>query len=445
MWLLAGKAALQTLGSVLDSLLDRSLALNREIWYWDEIVGSYYHTGFYIVQTLPSSLWIQISDFYSSLKNRYNRQAELRLDFISNRWQRFYTLVQHSIQERSEWHARSSILSPFSRCRSELQRRQKTLRSLRDINASGIGLLMEECLAFGVGDDLRDGNHSLSNQEWRHIVYKSVLLMDATLRSLNDPNTTVTEFEDGVFSAVEHEIQSTQNQPDDRGFVQPIDVIDRLVSILQERLPENALSTGVLISKFGRPSLLVRYWLPVSTALLSLSTVLKILTSRKAELLTWLSEFSLTVVDFWTNWVVKPSEKLIGTIRHDEKSEIAIMSRNSLIADRASLERMVVDFILDRPDLGHEKVHSDINAIAANVRDGDLTPILRAYERDLRRPLIGTLRGDLIRAFLIQIQKTKVDVEVAIGGIDALLKSQELVFGFVPLFNRKCRCGLTFS
>jgi nuclear-control-of-ATPase protein 2 len=40
------------------------------------------------------------------------------------------------------------------------------------------------------------------------------------------------------------------------------------------------------------------------------------------------------------------------------------------------------------------------------------------------------VRGDLVRALLIQIQKTKVDVEIAIGGIDALLKSQELVFGF---------------
>jgi nuclear-control-of-ATPase protein 2 len=56
---------------------------------------------------------------------------------------------------------------------------------------------------------------------------------------------------------------------------------------------------------------------------------------------------------------------------------------------------------------------------------------LRAYEKDLRTPFIGTIRGELIRALLIQIQKTKVDVEVAMGGIDALLKSQELVFGYV--------------
>jgi nuclear-control-of-ATPase protein 2 len=59
--------------------------------------------------------------------------------------------------------------------------------------------------------------------------------------------------------------------------------------------------------------------------------------------------------------------------------------------------------------------------------------VLRAYERDLQKPFMGTVRGDLVRALLIQIQKTKVDVEVAIGGIDSLLKSQELLFGLIGL------------
>ena len=71
----------------------------------------------------------------------------------------------------------------------------------------------------------------------------------------------------------------------------------------------------------------------------------------------------------------------------------------------------------------------------ARIREGDLTPVLRAYEKDLRKPFIGTVRGDLVRALLIQIQKTKVDVEIAIGGIDSLLKSQELVFGYDMSFK----------
>jgi len=95
---------------------------------------------------------------------------------------------------------------------------------------------------------------------------------------------------------------------------------------------------------------------------------------------------------------------------------------------------MVVDFAIDHSaENGTRYTDTEIADIRAKVKEGDLTPVLIAYERDLRKPFLGTIRGDLVRALLIQIQKTKVDVEVAIGGIDALLKSQELVFGFVGL------------
>lgn len=46
MWLLAGKVAVQTFGSAMSTLLERSLALNREIRYWDEILESYCYTRF---------------------------------------------------------------------------------------------------------------------------------------------------------------------------------------------------------------------------------------------------------------------------------------------------------------------------------------------------------------------------------------------------------------
>jgi nuclear control of ATPase protein 2 len=98
---------------------------------------------------------------------------------------------------------------------------------------------------------------------------------------------------------------------------------------------------------------------------------------------------------------------------------------------------MVVDFAIDNPvnATGSSAPLTDIEIadIRSKVREGDLTPVLKAYEKDLASPFKGTVRGNLIRALLIQIQKTKVDVEVAMGGIDALLKSQELVFGFVGL------------
>lgn len=116
------------------------------------------------------------------------------------------------------------------------------------------------------------------------------------------------------------------------------------------------------------------------------------------------------------------------------------MSRRSLTADMESLERMVVDFAVDNPAATTTDdsaigplSNATIELVRARVKEGDLTPVLKAYERDLRNPFKGAIKGELVRALLIQIQKTKVDVEVAISGIDRLLKSQELVFGFVGL------------
>lgn len=91
---------------------------------------------------------------------------------------------------------------------------------------------------------------------------------------------------------------------------------------------------------------------------------------------------------------------------------------------------MVVEFAIDNPG-AHQLAPTEIAQVRAGIQEGDLTPVLRVYEKELQSPLYGAIRGDLVRALLIQIQKTKVDVEVAMGGIDALLKSQELVFGQV--------------
>lgn len=106
------------------------------------------------------------------------------------------------------------------------------------------------------------------------------------------------------------------------------------------------------------------------------------------------------------------------------------MSKSSLAGDRASLERMVVEFATAFPENGPMS-QADISMLRVKVQEGDLTSVLRAYEKELQRPLYGTIAGNLIRTVLIQVQKSKVDVEVAAMGIDNLLKSQELVFGYV--------------
>ncbi|KAH8690983.1 ATP synthase regulation protein NCA2-domain-containing protein [Talaromyces proteolyticus] len=430
-WVFAGKAAAQTLGVILNILLKHLSTIDDEIDYWDGILTSNFYTGYYTLQTAPSRAWSRAYEVYVGLRNTHLLDTRQSSRTVTQVWSQFYQLVQRNVQENFAQNATNAVKSPFARCRTQIREKRKSLKLLKDLNASAIGILLEESFALGNGDQLSDKS-TVNISEWRNSVHRSTILMESVLQHLKNSDASLKEFEGNVSNNIAAQFQNEQHITTKNNTLQPLNIIERLVSILQVRIQDNATSTNVLVRQHGRPSPIVRYWIPASSALLSLSTLLRIITSRKAELLTWISEFGATLIDFWGNWVLKPIEDLIGTIRHDEQSEIAIMSRNSLKADQESLERMVVDFVSDHLP-SSERSGPDVEMITAQVREGDLTAVLKAYERDLRKPFVGTIRGDLIRALLIQIQKTKVDVEVAVGGIDALLKSQELVFGFVGL------------
>ena len=47
--------------------------------------------------------------------------------------------------------------------------------------------------------------------------------------------------------------------------------------------------------------------------------------------------------------------------------------------------------------------------LAQKIRQGDLTPVLKIYEQDLKSPIKSAIGGSLIRSMLIQVQKAKVN------------------------------------
>ena len=445
-WLVVAKATVQTYGLILNTLLDQTIPLDDEIWYWDDVLGSYANTGLYTLQTSPLRFWQQTKEVLAEARRRYDSGSGIRessqqaSQVATQGWRKFWTLVQQSVKDRSLAQAQSRILSPFALCRTEARRKQNGLRKLREMKSSGIGLLVDEAMSFPVAENdtisaKGTESPSVSKEEWMSTVAKSTSLMESILRNVSGLEVSVTDFEDCVFASVEDDPEIASSSSEGNGSpTRPGHLTDRLIQILDDHLPEQEHASQALAKDYGRPSRLIRYWIPGTILILSGSTLLRILANRKAEIRQWIREFGTTVIDFWSNWVIEPVKKLIGTIRHDESSEVAIMSKDSLRADRASLERMVVDFAADHPnENGARYTDMEIVEIREKVKEGDLTPVLRAYERDLKKPFMGTVRGDLVRALLIQIQKTKVDVEVAIGGIDSLLKSQELLFGLIGL------------
>jgi nuclear control of ATPase protein 2 len=441
-WLLVSKATIQLYGVVLNTLLEHIIPLSDDIWYWDQVLNSYTYSSLYTVQTSPIRFWVWSQDIYATTKARLalphaspspSEIVDSTRTGLTQQWNQFYGIVRESIRERSFSNIQRKVLSPVALSRAEARRKQGQLKKLREITASGLGVLMDEGLQFGLDDEKAQAH---DHHDLKGVVERSVALMDMVLKEVCHLDTNINDFEDKVFAGVEEDPELSIHVEDTVIASRSAVLGRRLLHMIDEILPEHHAAMQRLTAENGKPSLIVRYWLPSVVGLLSSTTILRILVNRKADIINWVAELGSTMRDFWFNWVVSPTEKVIRTIRHDETSDIAIMSRDSLKADRESLERMVVDFAIDKPQIAvgsSSLTEAQITEIRSKVAEGDVTPVLKAFEKDLRSPFTGAVRGDLVRSLLIQVQKTKVDLEVAMTGIDSLLKSQELVFGFVGL------------
>lgn len=445
-WVLVTKATAQAYGVMMNTFLGEIIPLNTDIWYWEEVLSSYTNSSIYAVQLAPQRLLEWSWDVWRIVRESRTRLGDMQMPDVSlsgngtvtEQWRRFWGLVRRSVARKNVQSIQARILSPVARCRADARHSAKRLRRMQDKVASGLGILIDEGLSFDVGGDSSpDFESAGAGQKWKGVVERSVSLLDHVINDAMHFDYSIPEYEDAVFAAVQDDPMLGTTTTG----VKPAQIAARLHQLLKVGIPSHLARSRASYAANLRPSRLTRYWLPLTLAVLSSSTVLRILLRRRAAITAWIADFGATVRDFWFNWIVEPVTKVIKTIRHDESSEIALMSRDSLKADRESLERMVVQFATDKPQYaaltgssaGGNVTEAQLNEIRARVREGDVTPVLRAFEADLRRPFVGAVAGDLVRSLLIQVQKTKVDLEVAIGGIDALLRSQELVFGFVGL------------
>ena len=390
-WLLVSKAATQTYGIILNALLEQTIPLSNEIDYWDQVLGSYIYTGLYTVQTSPRRLWSSANDIYSDAWRRLQDVPSAREDeegmkvlSVSDRWRQFYGLIKDSAYNRSLADMRSKFLSPLTMSRLEARSKRKHLKRLRELSACGLGILMDEGMIFEADEEasgiLKDTFDT--KEEWRSVVAKSVSLMEVVLQNINTLELGAGEFEETVFTSVDDDPHPLQQHSTERQSARVVRLARRLQEILRLQIPIHISISTKLATDYGKPSRLVRFWLPGLALFFSSSTLLRLLINRKVAIITWTHDFGTTCIDFWNNWIVDPIKKVVGTIRHDTDSEIALMSKESLRGDRDSLERMVIDFAQDDPNAstGLPLTDSQIAVIGAKVREGDLTPVLRAYE-----------------------------------------------------------------
>ncbi|KAF4306992.1 Nuclear control of ATP synthase 2 [Botryosphaeria dothidea] len=430
-WLLLSKATAHTYGLVLNAILEQTLPLSDDIWYWDDVLGSARHASVYSVQTSPLRLYAWGKGVYQDVRRRGG-------DLARDGWGQFYGLVQEVVRERSIVQIQRRVLSPLALVRNEARAKQSALKRIRLINANALGVLLGEGLSNQSSHDegfrTPTAQSEDSRHRWKSAVTRSIALMDIVLQEVTDPHVPVDEFDDAVAARTDQDRYYQILEASDYSALSlnPAMVAERLSAILDVHLNGYSKEFRERTKEHGRPSGIVRYWLPATVLLVSSTTIYRIVMGHRTEIIASIRDLGRTTLDFFNNWIIEPTKKIVGTIRHDEDSEVSIMSKRSLEGDRESLERMVVDFAIQVPENGSLS-EPQILEIRQKVKEGDLTPVLKAYEKDMQKPIVGAITGNLIRALLIQIQKTKVDVEVAMAGIDSILKSQELLFGFIGL------------
>lgn len=118
--------------------------------------------------------------------------------------------------------------------------------------------------------------------------------------------------------------------------------------------------------------------------------------------------------NFVRDYLISPLMEIWRTIRYRD-GEVSVARAATLEADMATLERMIMEF----------------NRETANGEGYSM--LMSSYERDIKHPIKAALWGDLIRLILIQIQKTKVDVELAMASLDRLLQANELNFELIAI------------
>ncbi|KZO96974.1 NCA2-domain-containing protein [Calocera viscosa TUFC12733] len=193
-----------------------------------------------------------------------------------------------------------------------------------------------------------------------------------------------------------------------------------------DALQRSSQAHGALVSPHAPPSRWTRIWPRLVFAPIIAYFAARSLYASREQVWGWIKDAKETVQGFLTSWVIEPVKDIIKTIRTGE-GDVKVVSKEGLKSDLDSLERMAVALATDKLKYTAEQQAE----LTSSIRAGDLTTVLRIYEDDIKSPLRSAIGGTLVRTLLIQVQKTKVDVDVALSGIDKLLKSQELTFAFV--------------
>ncbi|CEG64716.1 hypothetical protein RMATCC62417_01642 [Rhizopus microsporus] len=405
-WLFIAKCTLAVYGYVFSDVLNLTLPVSESIDYWNGIEGSTWQETYYALQTMPFRLYSLARDATRHISNSVDMQSL----FTSSD----YLLTQlFPIHSRKSLDARKFFGSlqrrPFllQMIHEEIRLKRKALEKFRSEQAANLGMLLTASPRF---------NNSAEGKTFRQSVGSQVNQSVQMLSFLLNPDTTINQ------ASMLTSLADTSKEA-------VIDsVVDALTRIIHQWPNARKRHVAAVQESYGKPSRLTRYWIPAVLSYFLGQITLRYALNRKEDIVRCVGELGNTVHDFLINWVWEPVRKVWETIRLKDQ-QLRLLSKQGLQSDLESLERMVIGFAKDNLHW----TEGDLAKLAEDIREGDISVVLREYEKEIKSPLKNAVLGDLLQTILIQVQKTKVDVDLAMSALDKLLRSNELNFAFLAV------------
>ncbi|KAG9049456.1 Nuclear control of ATPase protein 2 [Tulasnella sp. UAMH 9824] len=420
-WATLGGAVVGVYTEVMSALLAQAIQADEEAAWWRRVEQVGGGTAWYLLQTMPWRVARLGTGVVSAIR-LHQQQITLQTFSLQNLDRIFPpTLLSHlfrrSIFPSSKHPYDFFRTNPIELARQECRARRIELEKIRDRRAKSLGQLANARKAV---EQALTGKGSVEHR--KENVASVLEILEASLE--DDPfippilHPDYVKFQEKPRKLHAHEL----SMPATTRAVLP-----RLQVLLSATLPTYGTLHDQAMDPLRRPGRFTQLWPKLVLYPPLAYFTFKLLFNSTAEFFETMKEAKETVIGFWNGWVVEPIVGILNTIRGSPDDSPMVVSKEGLHSDMDSLERMVLSLASEKLNYTAEQLED----LSIAVRQGDLTPVLRIYEQDIKSPLSSVIRGSLVRSLLIQIQKTKVDVDLALTGIDRLLQSQQLTFAFV--------------
>ncbi|KAG0299223.1 Nuclear control of ATPase protein 2, partial [Dissophora globulifera] len=436
--------------NLLDIILNATLPLSNEIEYWQSLLDSRTWKLLYVLQTSPHRLYSLTRSVVVSTREHIDSLIGTHEE--ADRKSYPLHLLQ-LIQYFPTFFKNHLIAQPVSfpvAIHYEITHRKKQLQRIREYQAECLGLLaeqgldldpehFEDTMSSGAATAFSESSLSIMGMEnTEHVekfveeqVSKTICLMERVLEKASKDTHHLTDPQQQKVPS-RHAARSLTVLGSLQGIsdLTPEEALQHVKRLIEVKIPSYMDQTENQGQQFHRPSWLTRIWIPTLIGYFGLKYGIAYVSEHRADLDQWIEEAWDTARRFVTDWVWEPSVRIMAIIRHtDDQGSLQMLGNESLKSDIESLERMVLDFGKANYHMGPD----ELQQLSQAVHNGDISMVMRAYEQELKKPFKGAVAGNLVQTLLIQVQKTKVDVEVAMAALDKLLKANELNFAFLAV------------